>query len=210
MNKLIIVGAGGFGRDLLSWVQAIPTQERDWELAGFLDDNPEALKGYSCNLPIMGNIKDYRPRKDDRLVMGVASPTSLKLEIAQQMLNKGANFISIIHPTVVKGINIKIGQGCVICPYALIGNNNKIGDFVTINVFTSIGHDVIVGDGCTFHTHISISGFVKLGRGVEVGSHGCIIPHIKVGEFAKVSAGSAVFANVKPGITVIGVPAKKL
>ena len=49
MKDLIIVGAGGFGRELLQWIKDINRIERKWNIAGFIDDNVEALKNYKCD-----------------------------------------------------------------------------------------------------------------------------------------------------------------
>jgi sugar O-acyltransferase (sialic acid O-acetyltransferase NeuD family) len=208
MKKLVIVGAGGFGREILAWIKDVPTPAKEYETICFLDDNPKALEPYNYQEPIIGGIQDYRPREGDALVMGIAAPTQRKLEIADSLLQRGARFISLIHPTAFLGNNVKLGQGCVICQNVIITSDVTIGNFVSINVLVAIGHDVLLGDGCTLYSFVNVNGFAKLGRGVEVGSHGTILPRAVVGDFAKVGAGSVVLKNVKPGSTVLGVPAK--
>ncbi len=210
MKRLVIVGAGGFGREILAWIKDVPTLAQEYETICFLDDNPKALEPYNYQQPIIGGIQDYRPHEGDALVMGIAAPTRRKLEIVEMLLQRGAKFISLIHPTVDLGNNVKIGQGCVICRNVIITSDITIGDFVTINVLCSIGHDAIIGDGCTLHPVVSISGFVKLGKGVAIGSHGAILPGAVVGDFATVGAGTIVLKNVRSGSTVLGVPAKMI
>ena len=41
MNNLIIVGAGGFGRELLQWAKDINKVEKKWIIKGFIDDTLE-------------------------------------------------------------------------------------------------------------------------------------------------------------------------
>lgn len=208
MKKLVIVGAGGFGREILAWIKDVPTLAQEYESICFLDDNPKALEPYNYQEPIIGSIQEYRPQEGDALVMGIAAPTRRKLEIAETLLQRGARFISLIHPTAVLGNNVKLGQGCVICQNVIITSDVTIGNFVSINVLVAIGHDVILGEGCTLYSFVNVNGFVKLGRGVEIGSHGTILPGAVVGDFATVGAGSVVLKHVKPGSTVLGVPAK--
>jgi sugar O-acyltransferase (sialic acid O-acetyltransferase NeuD family) len=210
MKKLIIVGAGGFGRETLAWIKDVPTLAQEYKTICFLDDNPKALEQYNYHEPIIVGIQDYQPQAGDAFVMGIAAPTRSKLEIAEALSKKGATFISLIHPKVVLGNNIKLGKGCVICNNVICTSDITIGNFVSINVLSAIGHDVIIGDGCTLYSFVNINGFAKLGKGVEVGSHGSILPGAIVGDFATVGAGSVVLKNVKPGSTVMGVPAKMI
>ena len=210
LKNLMIVGAGGFGREVLSWLPEIESYQKEWTIAGFLDDNLEALKTYNYNYPIIGKIQNYQPEENDIFVMAITSPTQRKLMIAQDLMQRGAEFISLIHPSAVFGNNNKIGKGCVICHNTIITCDVKIGDFVTMNIMSVVGHDAFLGDGCTLYAFANVNGFAQIGRGVEIGSHGSVLPGARVGDFAKVGAGSVVMKSVKESTTVVGVPAKKL
>jgi sugar O-acyltransferase (sialic acid O-acetyltransferase NeuD family) len=210
MGKLVIVGAGGFGREILSWVEDVLTDKKEWQVIGFLDDNPKALDGYNYHLSVIGTIDDYQPRKDEFLVMGIASSPLKKLKIAATLKSKGGRFISLVHPSVIVGKNVKIGDGCIICRNVIFTCDILVGDFVTINILSTIGHDVSIGDGCTLHPCVSISGFAQLGQGVLIGTHGSLLPGAQIGDFATVGAGSVVIKNVEAETTVLGVPAKRI
>ena len=210
MKKLIIVGAGGFGREVLSYCFGMEARSKEWEIAGFLDDNPQALEGYPYDWPILGTIKDYLPKDDEIFVMGIGFPIQQKMAIAKTLVNKGADFLTLIHRTAEVGLNTVIGQGCVMAPFSLLSSDVVLGDFVTFNAYASAGHDSIIQDGCTISSYGSIAGNVRLGKGVLVGLHGCILPGVSVGEHATVAAGSTVVKNVKSGTTAMGVPARKL
>jgi sugar O-acyltransferase (sialic acid O-acetyltransferase NeuD family) len=210
MKRLIIVGAGGFAREVFSWAKEVKEHGKDWAIHGFLDDNLSTLDGYHYNVPIIDTIHRYFPQEDDCFVMGISAPTNKKREIVELLQKKGANFSSLVHPNVIIGNNIKIGEGCIISPNVTLSCDIKVGNFVTINAFCGIGHDVIIGDWCTLNSFVNLNGFSRLGEGVEVGSHAVILPNGKVGDFAKIGAGSLVVKEVKPRTTVIGVPAKRL
>ena len=94
MKKLIIVGAGGFGREVFSYAQHIQAIRKEWEIAGFIDDNLEALAGYNYRPPIIGMIQDHNPKDDEIFAMGVGLPTSQKLTLANNLSEKGAKFIN--------------------------------------------------------------------------------------------------------------------
>ena len=46
MTDIIIVGAGGCGREVANWIEDINTVEDTWNILGFLDDNLDALKDF--------------------------------------------------------------------------------------------------------------------------------------------------------------------
>jgi sugar O-acyltransferase (sialic acid O-acetyltransferase NeuD family) len=209
MKNLIIVGAGGFGREILKYAQDIQAISKDWKILGFLDDNLNALNGYNYNMSIIASIQSYIPQEGDCFVMGIQSPQG-KLTLAKRLKQRGAQFVSLIHPTVEIGYNVTLGSGCVMCPHSVISCDVKVGDFVTFNAYAAAGHDAIIGDWSTISPFGVISGHGKLGKGAYVGVSGCVLPGVIVGDFATVGAGSVVVKNVKPETTVIGVPARNL
>ncbi|MFC1453932.1 acetyltransferase [Verrucomicrobiota bacterium] len=209
MKRLLIIGAGGFGREVLRWALDLPSVSRDWEVGGFLDANPKALAGYVCPYPVLADPITYRPETTDRFVCAIGKP-SAKMALCNALNKRGAEFISLIHPTAIIGDQCTIGKGCIICPGVVITTDVSIGNFVTINLHSTIGHDAVIGDGCTLSAHVDITGFASLGQCVFLGSHASILPSAKVGNFAVVGAGSVVLKRVKPGVTVMGVPTKQI
>jgi len=209
LKRLIIVGAGGFGREVATWAAAVPASDRDWETGAFLDANRDALATYTFPWPVIGDPASYVPEPRDRFVCAIGDPTT-KLAICQQLLDRGAVFTTLRHPTVLVGGNTRIGVGAIMCPYAIITDSVTIGDFVTINVHTTIGHDVTIGRGSTLSSHCDVTGFARLGEGAFLGSSAVILPKVQVEDFARVGAGSVVLRNVRAGSTVFGVPAVEM
>ena len=119
MKRLIIVGAGGFGREVYSYALHIQSLKNEWEIAGFIDDNPEALKGYNYPLAIIGTIRNYQPQKEDVFTMAIGLPTGQKMSIAQNLVERGAHFISLIHPSSGQSINSQLGAR--LCHGTLVG-----------------------------------------------------------------------------------------
>ena len=209
MTRIIIVGAGGFGREILSWSKDAFKLKKDFEIVGFLDADSQALRGYECNLPVLGDPSEYQPGCDDRFVCALGQP-KVKLKVCKDLKVKGGQFLTMVHPSAVVGDRCILGEGCVLCPGAVVTTDVTLGDFVTINAQATVGHDAVVGDGSTLSGHADVTGFAQLGEGVFLGSHACVLPKAKVGSFAIVGAGTVVLCNVKPNSTVFGVPAKKV
>jgi sugar O-acyltransferase (sialic acid O-acetyltransferase NeuD family) len=207
MKRCLVVGAGGFGREALSWAQHV--HQKEWEIAGFLDSDPGALEAKASPYPVLGDPDTWTPTEDEVFVSGFGDPET-RLRVCNQLKSRGAIFVTVIHPSVIRGLNVEIGEGCVICPNVVLTANVKLGSFVLVNVGAIIGHDAEIGEGTTISCHCDIMGHVTIGRGCFLGSHASILPSKKVGDAAIVGAGSAVVRNVPAHTTVMGVPAQML
>lgn len=207
-GRVLIVGAGDFGRELYEWVtQAIPNSDAT---IGFLDDNLEKLDNFPHLKPFLtGRISDYRPLSGDKLLMGVSDPEA-KLRIGIDLQQRGAVFNRFVHPTATIATSATLGTATIACPGVVVSCNAVVGDFVTLNCAATVGHDAVIGHGSTLSGHCDVTGHVVLGQGVFMGSHASILPKVKVGDFAKIGAGSVAIRAVKPHATMMGVPASRL
>lgn len=208
MKHLIIAGAGGFGREVFAWASAHPDCGREWEIAGFLDDHPAALDGFDYPVGILGTVADYLPREGEVFLCAIGAP-AVKRTVCEALLQRAAEFISLVHPTAVLGRNVTIGRGVIVCPYAIITCDVSIGDFVAINCHSSVGHDVRIGDWATLSGHCDVTGQTELGEMAFLGSGARVLPLKKVGARALVGAGSVVIGHVPAEAKVFGNPARR-
>lgn len=208
MKKLIIVGASGFGREVAQWVEDINLVKPEWEIIGFLDDNPNALEGCKCDYHIIGSIQEWQPKEDEYFACAIAIP-SVKYKVVTSLLERGAKFATLIHPTALINKYAEIGKGVVVTPRSNINPDTKIGDFVSV-LGSGIGHDAIVGAYSTLSGRCSINGHVQIGEKVYVACGVAIAPSKKIGDDAYVGIGSVVISNVKAGTKVFGNPAKRM
>lgn len=210
MNKTFyLVGAGGFAREVYSYLSKEKFEVDGFSCAGFIDDNPHALNGFSLEHGIVNNLFAKDLPKGSRLVMAIANP-NLKEQIYKFYKSLGHDFITYIHDSAFVGESVVLGEGTIVSPQSVITANVSIGNCNTINALATVGHDAIIGDFCTLSGHCDITGFVELGSKVFVGSSAAVIPKVKVGDDAVIGAGSVVISKVKPGLTVFGNPAKKI
>ncbi len=199
MKQLVLVGAGNAGNEIWSWLSA---QKNDFHLKGFIDD-------IKMGPNIIGKIQNYQPAVDDVFACTVANPSN-KVELVELLEQRGAKFINIVHGSAVILSDIRRARGLIIAPFAYIANDVKVGNFVSINVFSSIGHNAIIGNWVTLSSHCDVTGHVVLEDKVFMGTSSSIIPGKVIGNSALIGAGSVVMRNVSAGITVFGMPAKKL
>lgn len=209
MKRLLIVGAGGFGREVLAWALDTYTNRDGWEIRGFLDDNPSALRDLEPSYEIIDAPLTYTPQQNDYFVCAIGDPVQ-KLRLARAMQSRGAQFVTLIHPMAKVGTHCQIGVGCLLCPGVVLTTHVTLGDFVTLNLNTTVGHDAVLGHGTTLSAHCDVTGCATLGEGVFLGSHASVLPNKKVGEYAKIGAGSVVVRKVSPRTSVMGVPATRI
>ena len=205
--ELYIVGAGGFGRELYTWLQDLSGWNRDWKFSGFLDDNLSALDGFEYEAQVVSPVSDFTPRAGQMFACGIGN-VGAKQKVCGPLLERGANFITLVHPTAVVGANVALGAGVVLCPGAILTCDIELGDLTMINLNCSIGHDVTIGKWTTLSPQSNLNGGVHIGDGVFLGSSAVILPGHSVGDGALVGAGAVVMRDVKPGQHVFGNPAR--
>lgn len=201
MKDLIIVCAGGFGREVYYMAKSIGK----WNIKGFIDDDLHALDGVNIALPIIGTINDWAPSDNEVFALGVSNPKT-KETIVGAMKEKGARFETLIAPHSRIIETAAIGEGCIIS--GSIGDCVKIGDFVNV-MGSMIGQDSFIDDYSTTTGFTNVVS-AHIGKRVFIGSHAVILNGKKVGDDAFVCAGSIVFSNVKAGTRVFGNPAKRM
>lgn len=207
MKDIIIVGAGGFGREVYFLVKGLNEIAPKWNIKGFINDVPVDLKSKKIDVPIIGTIKDWQPSENEVFAMGISSPAG-KEKVSGILKARGAVFETLISPRALVCPTAVIGEGSIISFPSSIGDFAKIGRFVNI-AGSMVGQDAEVGDFSTTTGFVNVTN-AKIGKRVFIGSHAVILNNRKVGDDSFVCAGSIVFHNLKPGCKVWGNPARNV
>jgi sugar O-acyltransferase (sialic acid O-acetyltransferase NeuD family) len=209
MMDVIIVGASGFGREVLQYVHDAHKNTASMHIKGFLDDDPAALDsvGKLMGVRIVGDTRTYTIKEDDRFIISLGDP-GLRRTLAERLARRGARFLSIVHPTAYVAPTARIGHGCVISPFASVGSYVQLEDHVLLTLYATAGHDAHIGAFCVLSPYSVANGGSRLDDSVFLGTHAAITPNIRVGAGSKIAAGAVVYRDVPEQSLATGNPAK--
>ena len=199
MDKLIIIGAGGFGKHLKSNLKSF--NEGKLKFEGFFDKN--------IKLKTKLNEKNINKKfKNFVFANGIGN---FAYEWYPKIFNKykkmGFKFINLKHHTSIVSNKVKIGYGVTFMENCLVKSSSKIGNFSIINSSAIVSHDVELGDYCNISLGAKIGGNCKIGDNTFLGINSTIIQGIKIGSNSIIGAGAVVTKNVGNNVVVIGNPA---
>ena len=206
MKHLIIVGAGGYGREMYGAACGAVGYGSEFDVRGFLDARAEALDGFAGYPPILGSPETYVPEADDVFVTALGDIASRK-RCVRQIEGRGGTFVPVVHRTAILGPNVTVGAGAFIAPNVTLTADVKVGRHAAVFHNTSIGHDSVLDDFTHVYAQCSLGGAVRVREGAVVYPGSVVVPRRTVGAQAVVGAGSTVILNVKDGTTVFGSPA---
>ncbi len=208
MKKVVVVGAGGFGREAIEIFKDINKIEKKWDILGFIDDDPAIHDKYINGFPIIGGLNWLiENSKEIRCVITIGDPKTKKL-IADKLENNGINFINAIHPSVIMSEYVELGKDVIICAGNILTVNIKVGSHVILNINSTVGHDTIIEDYCSIMPTVKINGNNHLYKGVYVGTGASFIHQVSVGMWTTIGAGAVVTKDIPPNVVAVGVPAK--
>lgn len=208
MKDIVIVGAGGFGREVAWLIEDINKINESWNLIGFVDDN-EALLGTSINgYEVLGNV-EWLCRQNFHVVCAIGDPKIKKMTI-ERLENSENHYPVLVHPSVICSDKVKIGEGSIICAGNIITVNIEIGSHVIINLDCTIGHDAIIGNYSTILPSVNVSGYVKVNECVSLGTCCAVIQGISIGTNTIIGAGAIVVKDIPSNCTAVGSPAKPI
>lgn len=175
-------------------------------MAGFLDDDPDALAEYDPGVGILGASRDGRLLAGT-VVVAYGDP-QLRQDARLAVEKAGGRLQSVVHPSAWVAPGASLGAGCIVAPGAFVGVNAQLGDNVLVNTLVSIGHDARVGNDTVLSPHAAVSGGCAVGSGVMCGTHATVVPGITVGDSCRLAAGCCVTRDVPAGSLAAGNPAK--
>lgn len=209
MEKIIIIGAGGFALEVIDIIEAINSQNMKYQIVGILDDikNDFILRNYH----IIGKTNEFLDFKDCSFVVAIANP-KIREKIYSNLVESKMKTPNLIHPNseISKQVLIEENNAVIVNCYTQISATAQIGKAVIIDSHSYIGHETIIKSFVTIYPSVSISGKCVINDYAEIGLGSNIIQGLTVGRNSFIGAGSTVINNIEENKIAVGVPCKPI
>jgi sugar O-acyltransferase (sialic acid O-acetyltransferase NeuD family) len=209
VSDVVILGAGGFARELYWVFLEDNEQKKRWNVLGFVDDKPELQGAVICDLPVLGTMEwlEGNRRKSVELISSAGNPRTRK-GLAGRGAALGFGFCTVVHPSARMSRWVELGPGTVVTAGCVLTTQVKVGAHTLVNLNSTIGHDCVIGAYSNINPGCQISGAVNFGEGVYFGTGAVIIQGKSVGEWSIVGAGAVVTSDIPSHVTAVGVPCR--
>ena len=215
MKTYGIVGAGGFGRE----VMPLAVQALQNEVSAGTAEIVFVVESPSTKQPVNGipvlSLEDFLDIDGEKSFNIAIGSSEARRRISGILQAAGLPPFPIAANNSLNLSFNEIGEGSVLCPFTMITSNSKIGRFFHANIYSYVAHDCVIGDYVTFAPSVKCNGNVVVEDDVYIGT-GAVIREGKggspliIGKGAVIGMGAVVTRSVPSNTVVVGNPARKL
>lgn len=208
-ESLVVVGAGGLGRETVEAVRAINARQATWDLLGYLDDGanaPDEVDG----LPVLGPTSALDGLGDVRVVVCTGRPGHhwSRKEVVDRLGLPSERYATVVHPGATLPAGTSVGPGSIVLAGTIATTPAVLGAHVTVMPGTILTHDDVVGDFATFGAGVRLAGGVTIGDGAYLGTGALVRENVVIGPWSLVGMGAVVLHDVPAGEVWAGIPAR--
>ena len=183
-RDIMIVGAGGWGREAVWTLERINECEETWNILGFADDDPAKATGSVEGYPLLGNVEKASQDHPGAAVYIAIGDNAIRESIYRRL--RGHDFPVIIDPSAVVAPTAEMRHGVFIGQQAVVSVGAELGKFAIVCSRAGVGHDTKMGDFSMLRPAATLLG------------------HMSVGARAYIAAGVVVRHDVGDGETLSG------
>ena len=205
MKKIIILGAGGLGKEIAWLIEEINENKKEWEILGFLDSHPSVKNMELLGYKVLGPFEDAFKFPDAFFVIAFGDPR-LREKVVNIVAQYDVKWATLISPTVKVHRTNKLGIGVIISRYTDLTVECTIGNHVMLNIHVVLGHKVEIGDFSIVSPNTTINGAAIIGKSCSIGAN-VFVRDIVIGDYVTVGASSCVIKPVESDCVVAGIPA---
>ncbi len=210
MTSLIIVGAGGFGRETVELVRALEAEGTAPQLLGFVDDSEELRGRRLLGVPVLGPVSSVVDHPDAQLVVTTGNPGNYfsRRRICDRLGLPEERFATLVHPSAVVPSSASVAAGSIVHAGVVLTADVVVGRHVVVMPGVTLTHDDRIDDFVTFGAGARVAGRVSVHTGAYVGSGALIREDCTVGAWSLVGMGSVVTRDIPDAEVWAGVPAR--
>jgi len=212
MQPLVLVGAGGHGRETLDVVEAINAVRPTFAFLGFVADHVDDDLLRRRDAPWLGPSDDLTSilranHAGYHLAIG-SSATRAALDADLDAAGLADHALSLVHPLASCASELRLAPGLFMAAGARLTTNITVGRHTHLNVNTAVSHDCVIGNFVTLSPGVLVNGNVTIGDEVFLGTGAIVVPGHRIGRGAVIGAGAVVTGDVPAEVTAVGVPAR--
>ena len=208
-RDVVILGAGGFAREVLDVFEACNAGVEAYNVLGFLVHPQFGRPGTLVNgKEILGDLSWLAERTGGVEALCAVGAPEVRRALVARAAAAGCRFCTVVHPTAVLTARVELGAGTVVTAGCILTNNIRLGCHVHLNLDCTVGHDAVLEDFATLAPGVHVSGTVRVGTGAYVGTGANIVEKITIGPWSVVGAGSTVIRDIPRDATAVGSPAR--
>lgn len=206
LREIVIVGAGGFGKEILQYAEDFCAATPGYRVKGFLERDASRHGTRYRGYPVLGGEEDYALGARDVVLLALGTPQGKK-RAAEILQKRGAAFLTLVHPRAYVAPSATVGTGSILCPFAYVGPDAVVEEFVLLNLYACCGHDVRIGRYAILGPYAATNGHAVVEEEVFLATHATVTVGRRVGRRSKISAGTVVSQDVPPNVLAAGNPA---
>lgn len=213
MKDIVIIGAGGLGKEVAWLIENINSQTPTWNILGFLEDESKSeLFGHEIyGYKVLGAeiwLSNYE--KEIYVICAIGKGSIRKSVYGKVSKYPNVKLATLIDPFVKIDKTVHIGEGTIICRNCTVTVDTIIGKGVLMNTGASVGHDSKIGNFCTFLTNSIASGDTVLGECCNIGSGAFILQGKTIVANTTLAPLSSVLKDITESGTYSGNPARRM
>ena len=155
MKKLLILGAGGYGKTIADLAAQLGT----YESIAFLDDG-------RTGGGILGRCEEYPAFCDENTEIYPAfGNNAIRMQWLSRLRDSGIPVPTLVHPRAYVSPTATLGVGTMVLPMAVVNTGVAVLDGCIINIGALIDHDSVISAG----VHLAPGAIVKAENHIPAG-----------------------------------------
>lgn len=205
MKKIYLYGAGSGSREILLMIERLNAREPEWEIAGFVDENPDVIGTTVDDLPVY-SPDQVEPSGDTYGICGIMDPAVRQRMTEQYIEGRGLKLPILIAPDVILPKDFAAGPGTVIMPSVTVSFDVQLGKAVFVLWGVALGHHLRAGEYATILSFASITGGCSVGARTTIGAQATLNVNVSIGADSLVGVGTTVLRSVEDGKQIVSLP----